>query len=254
MSTKKVAIIGLGIALYVAISMLLKIPIGIGHLALDLGYIVLAVYCYLYGATIGAIVGACGCTLVSLLASGMFPLGWLLGNAFIGCACGRALSQQLEDLLRQYYFVGGMPEVVDYYLKTQDLNGTRAIQKRIIKNYRADFSKHRSVGDSRRPLYFLIAAGILNVILNFLLVAGFKLSVAGVAIATTISNALAAGLVLRTLMYSTDHCHLKLKQLKIDWSLLKEILWVGIPAGINSSFFNVAHMLLRFLPPLPLQR
>ena len=93
MSTKKVAIIGLGIALYVAISMLLKIPIGIGHLALDLGYIVLAVYCYLYGATIGAIVGACGCTLVSLLASGMFPLGWLLGNAFIGCACGRAFRR-----------------------------------------------------------------------------------------------------------------------------------------------------------------
>ena len=53
-----------------------------------------------------------------------------------------ALSPKLEDLLRQYYFVGGMPEVVDYYLKTQDLNGTRAIQKRIIKNYRADFSKH----------------------------------------------------------------------------------------------------------------
>lgn len=103
----------------------------------------------------------------------------------------------------------------------------------------------RSVGDSRRPLYFLIAAGILNVILNFLLVAGFKLSVAGVAIATTISNALAAGLVLRTLMYSTDHCHLKLKQLKIDWSLLKEILWVGIPAGINSSFFNVANMFIQ---------
>ncbi|WP_037972854.1 ATP-binding protein [Succinivibrio dextrinosolvens] len=53
-----------------------------------------------------------------------------------------ALSPKLEDLLRQYYFVGGMPEVVDYFLKSQDLNGTRAIQKRIIKNYRDDFSKH----------------------------------------------------------------------------------------------------------------
>ena len=103
----------------------------------------------------------------------------------------------------------------------------------------------RSAGDSRRPLYFMIAAGILNVILNLLLVAGFRLSVAGVAIATTISNGLAAGLVLRTLMCSADHCHLRLKDVKIDWSLLKEILWIGIPAGINSSFFNVANIVIQ---------
>lgn len=103
----------------------------------------------------------------------------------------------------------------------------------------------RSAGDSRRPFYFLITAGILNVILNLLLVAVLKLSVAGVAVATTVSNGLAAGLVLRTLMYSTDHCHLRLKHVTIDWSLLKEILWIGIPAGINSSFFNVANMFIQ---------
>ncbi|MBQ9219602.1 ATP-binding protein [Succinivibrio sp.] len=52
------------------------------------------------------------------------------------------LSSKLEDLLRQYYFVGGMPEAVAFYFKTHDLNGTRTIQKRIIKNYKEDFSKH----------------------------------------------------------------------------------------------------------------
>ena len=103
----------------------------------------------------------------------------------------------------------------------------------------------RSVGDSRRPLYFLIAAGVLNLALNLLLVAGLKMSVSGVAIATTISNGLAAGLILRTLIFSTDHCHLNLKKMKIDWKLLKEILWIGIPAGINSSFFNVANMFVQ---------
>ena len=103
----------------------------------------------------------------------------------------------------------------------------------------------RSVGDSRRPMYYLIAAGLLNVLLNVVLVAGLKMSVAGVAIATTISNGLAAGLILRALIFSTDHCHLNLKKLKIDWKLLREILWIGIPAGINSSFFNIANMFVQ---------
>ena len=103
----------------------------------------------------------------------------------------------------------------------------------------------QSVGDSRRPLYFLFASGILNLILNFILVAVLKMAVAGVAIATTVSNALAAGLILRTLIFSTDRCHLKMKNLKIDWQLLKEILWIGVPASINSSFFNVANMFVQ---------
>ena len=103
----------------------------------------------------------------------------------------------------------------------------------------------RSVGDSRRPMYFLIAAGLLNLLLNLVLVIGLKLSVAGVAVATTVSNALAAVLVIRTLLLSTDHCHLNLKKLKIDWQLLKEILWIGIPAGVSSSFFNLANMFIQ---------
>ena len=103
----------------------------------------------------------------------------------------------------------------------------------------------RSVGDSRRPMYYLIAAGLLNVLLNLLLVAGLKMSVTGVALATTVSNGLAAVLILRALIFSTDHCHLNLKKLKIDWKLLREILWIGIPAGINSSFFNVANMFVQ---------
>ena len=103
----------------------------------------------------------------------------------------------------------------------------------------------RSVGDSRRPMYYLLIAGLLNVLLNLFLVAVLKMSVAGVAIATTVSNGVAAGLILRTLVFSTDHCHLNLKKLKIDWQLLKEILWIGIPAGINSSFFNVANMFIQ---------
>lgn len=88
MGAKKIVLTALGIALYVAVSMLLKIPLGVGFIALDLGYIVFAVYCHLYGPTMGAIVGAGGCVLVSLLTNGLFPIGWALGQIAIGVICG----------------------------------------------------------------------------------------------------------------------------------------------------------------------
>lgn len=72
--------------------MLLKIPI-IGHISLDLGYIVLAVYCYIYGGISGAIVGACGSFLVSLISTGWIAIGWPLGNLLIGAVCGVVYSQ-----------------------------------------------------------------------------------------------------------------------------------------------------------------
>ena len=93
LTTKKIVLAALGIALYVAISMLLKIPLGIGYIALDLGYIIFAVYCYTFGPTIGAIVGVVGSMLVSLLSSGMFPLGWMLGQLIIGVICGNAYTR-----------------------------------------------------------------------------------------------------------------------------------------------------------------
>lgn len=86
--TKGICLTALGIALYVVVSMSLKIPTGIGHLALDLGYVVLAVYCYIYGGVSGAIVGACGCFLVSLISTGWIAIGWPLGNLLVGALCG----------------------------------------------------------------------------------------------------------------------------------------------------------------------
>ena len=88
MTTRKTAITALGIALYAALSMTLKIPL-ISHIALDLGYIALAIYAYIFGPAIAAIVGALGCTIISLLTTGWFPPGWFLGNIVIGYVCGR---------------------------------------------------------------------------------------------------------------------------------------------------------------------
>lgn len=90
---KMLCITAMGIALYVALSVTIKIPI-VGHIALDLGYIVLGVYCYLFGGAAGAVVGGAGCVFVSLLTSGWFPPGWLLGNLFIGAVCGKGYVRE----------------------------------------------------------------------------------------------------------------------------------------------------------------
>ena len=94
--TKRICITALGIALYVCASMLIKIPV-IGHISLDLGYIVLAVYCYTYGGVSGAIVGSFGCFLVSLIASGWIAIGWPLGNFLVGALCGMVYSRTKDN-------------------------------------------------------------------------------------------------------------------------------------------------------------
>ena len=103
----------------------------------------------------------------------------------------------------------------------------------------------RAKGDSRRPLYFLLFAGVLNVLLNILFVVLFRMSVEGVALATTISNALAAALVLRVLFLAPDVCHLSVRRLRMHWDITKAILIVGVPAAVNSSFFNLANMTIQ---------
>ena len=87
MKIRNVVFTGIGIALYIVMSLTLKIPI-VGHISVDLGYIALAIYCYHFGAVSGAIVGGAGCAIMSTLVYGMFPPGWLVGNVLIGLICG----------------------------------------------------------------------------------------------------------------------------------------------------------------------
>lgn len=103
----------------------------------------------------------------------------------------------------------------------------------------------RAVGDTRRPLYFLTLAGIVNVILNLILVIVFHLGVAGVAIATVISELLSAYLILACLKRS-DRCYrLVLTQLKIHWHKLKMMIKIGLPAGIQGSLFSISNVLIQ---------
>lgn len=103
----------------------------------------------------------------------------------------------------------------------------------------------RSTGDSKRPLYALIAAGIINTILNLVLVIGFGLGVSGVAIATVISNMVSSGIVLYILLHEKEPIRVELKQLSIVPKELKKILVIGIPAGLQGMMFSIANVCIQ---------
>lgn len=103
----------------------------------------------------------------------------------------------------------------------------------------------RSIGDSERPLYSLIVAGVVNTLLNLVLVIVFHMGVAGVAIATVISNMVSSGIVIFILMHETEPIRLDLKKLGIDTHELKRILKIGIPAGLQGMVFSIANVCIQ---------
>mgnify|MGYP003289848831 CR=1 FL=1 len=103
----------------------------------------------------------------------------------------------------------------------------------------------RAVGDTKRPLYYLTIAGIINVLLNILFVISFDMSVAGVALGTIISQAVSAILVMITLIKTKESYGIKLNKLKIHKKELLEIAKVGLPAGIQSSIFSISNVLIQ---------
>ena len=103
----------------------------------------------------------------------------------------------------------------------------------------------RSVGDTKRPLYTLIVSGFINTGLNFLLVVAFKLSVAGVAIATTVSNAFNAIVVVILLLKEKSMLKLKIKKLCIKKTEFTQILKIGIPAGVQGIVFSLSNIFIQ---------
>lgn len=103
----------------------------------------------------------------------------------------------------------------------------------------------RAVGDTRRPLYFLLLSGVVNVILNLIFVIGFKMDVAGVALATVISQCIAAGLVVRCIMKDTGGIRLDIKALHINKEILIQIVRIGLPAGIQGTIFSLSNVVIQ---------
>ncbi len=152
---------------------------------------------------------------------------------FLGVAVARPMLElmgtpddviDLSVLYMRIYFIG-MPAMMLY-------------------NYAASIL--RAIGDTKRPLYYLITAGIINVLLNLVLVIVFKLGVAGVAIATDISQVVSATLTVICLIKDGDKPYgLRLSELKISKHKLIEMTKIGLPAGIQGCVFSLSNMVVQ---------
>lgn len=103
----------------------------------------------------------------------------------------------------------------------------------------------RAVGETKKPLKYLSLAGVINVVLNLILVIFFHLDVAGVAIATIVSQAISALLVVRHLTKRTDVVKLDIKKLKIDLKALGSMVYIGLPAGVQGILFSISNVVIQ---------
>lgn len=103
----------------------------------------------------------------------------------------------------------------------------------------------RAAGDTKSPLIFLGFAGVINVALNVVFVTVLHMNVAGVALATTISQGISAVLVVIALMRRKDACQLELKKMRFHKIQLSKILRIGMPAGIQSALFSISNVLIQ---------
>lgn len=152
--------------------------------------------------------------------------------ALVGNLCSRPLLEVMDtpedviDLATLYlriYFLG-MPLIMLYNFGSAIL---------------------RSKGDTTRPMVSLLLAGILNVILNLLFVLAFGWGVAGVAIATVLSNALSTTLILKFLLSEDEPLRLHPSKIAFDPQIFKAIAWVGIPSGLQSTVFSLSNILIQ---------
>ncbi len=111
--------------------------------------------------------------------------------------------------------------------------------------YNVGASVLRAIGDSKTPLYFLIISTIANIILDIVFVVIFKMDVAGVAIATILCQTLSAILVALKLMHTTECYQLKLKEIKIHYASLVNVIKIGLPTGLQSVMYSISNLIIQ---------
>ena len=116
----------------------------------------------------------------------------------------------------------------------------------VILLYNFESAIFRSKGDTRTPLMCLIVSGAANVVLNLILVLAVHLDVAGVAIATVTSNLIGAGMLLFSLLRDQGDVSVRWRELRIDPVVLREMLRIGVPSGVQSMMFSLSNILIQF--------
>ena len=199
----------------------------------------------------------------------------LLTNLFIGFSIGanvlvaqyygagkeRDMSETVHSSIVLSLLCGGIllvlgilaaPQILILMGTPEDVLGQAVLYIRIyfagipvLLLYNFGSSILRAVGDTKRPLYYLMAAGVINVILNLIFVIGCGLGVAGVALATVISQCISALLVLRCMMHMEGGCRVELKKLRINREKMLQIMRIGFPAGLQGTVFSLSNVLIQ---------
>lgn len=115
----------------------------------------------------------------------------------------------------------------------------------VVMAYNFGSAVLRAVGDTKRPLYYLLFAGVINVILNLIFVIVFSMGVAGVALATVISQAVSAVLVIRCLLRTEGDYKLSVDKLRITKDKLLKMAQIGLPAGLQGVLFSLSNVLIQ---------
>ena len=199
----------------------------------------------------------------------------LLVNLFIGMSVGanvvaaRALGARdntavsqtvhtavllslISGVLLAIIGVGLSPQLLEWMGSPDDVIGLATLYLRIYflgmpvtMLYNFGAALLRAAGDTRRPLYCLALAGVINVGLNLFFVIRMQLSVAGVALATIISQLVSAVLVVVILMRETGALHFDWKQLKLHGAVLLQIVRIGLPAGLQGMVFSLSNVVIQ---------
>lgn len=103
----------------------------------------------------------------------------------------------------------------------------------------------RAIGDSKRPLYYLMVCSVINILLDLLFVLGFRMGVLGAAVATLLSQAVSAVLVTTALMFRTERLKLELKKIRLHKDALRGMLTIGLPSGIQSSLYSISNIIVQ---------
>ncbi len=161
----------------------------------------------------------------------------------LSVVCGLVLGVMGFVLARPLLEIMGTPE--DVLSKAALYMRIYFIGMPVMLLYNFGSSILRAIGDTKRPLYFLAAGGVINVVLNLFFVIVLDMDVAGVALSTVISQCVSAGCILRCLMQSEGFIKLYLKQLHIDKDKLIRIMKIGVPAGMQGAIFSVSNVLIQ---------
>ncbi len=167
---------------------------------------------------------AIGTSLAFAIISGLFlsVIGVSCAETFLGWTnCPEGLLADAVTYFRIYFL--GVPIVLLYNFAAAVL---------------------RASGDTQRPMYFLLLGGAVKVVLNIFCITVLKMTVAGVAIATIISTGIAGSLCINAIIKSHDKFDFELKQTKIDLAELRQILFIGIPTGLQQALYSFANVII----------